>query len=183
QQLPLATRRKLAESGLRVGIASGHMPAAIETRISAAEQQPTKVSEAAAKIGTQSPVSRQRMQLHSGWRGEIISSKTYPELPLLLCENNSLCGRTYPQAQCVIGAKAESLGDHRLKLHLSPELQYGEPRQQWVSDDGMLLPQTSKPKRVFDDLAFDAVLSKGQMLIMSCLPDHPGSIGSFFFTD
>jgi hypothetical protein len=183
QQLPLATRRKLAESGFRAGITGCQLPAALSELISNAERQPTKMSEAAARIEIPSAVTRQRMQLHSGWRGEIISSKTYAELPLLVCENNTLCGRSYPQAQCILGARAEAQGDHRLKLNLKPEIQYGEPRQQWVSDDGMLRPQTGKPKRIFEDLAFETVLGKDQMLLITCLPSCPGSLGASFFTE
>jgi hypothetical protein len=183
QQLPLETRRKLNDSGLRVGIVGAQMPAKLSELIAAAEQQPTKISEAAAKIGAPSPLTRQRMQLHSGWHGEIIASKTYPELPLLVHDTNGLTGRTYPQAQCVLNAQTEALGDQRLKLHITPQIEYGEPRQQWISDDGMLRPQAGKPKRVFEDLTFDAVLARDQMLIITCLPGRPGSLGSFFFTE
>jgi hypothetical protein len=183
QQLPLETRRKFNESGLRVGIVGGQMPAKLGELITAAEQQPATLSEAAAKIGTPTPLTRQRMQLHSGWHGEIIASKTYPELPLLVHEANGLSGRTYPQAQCVLNAQTEALGDQRLKLHVTPEIQYGEPRQQWVSEDGMLRPQAGKPKRTFDELAFNTVLAKDQMLVITCLPSKPGSLGSFFFTE
>jgi hypothetical protein len=75
------------------------------------------------------------------------------------------------------------LGDRRVKVQLTPELHYGEPRQQWVSDDGMLRPQAGKPKRVFDRLAFEAALAPGQMLVLTCLPDRPGTLGQYFFTE
>ena len=43
--------------------------------------------------------------------------------------------------------------------------------------------ETARPRRVFDDLAISAVLSPGTMLILTALPDHPGSLGHYFFTE
>jgi hypothetical protein len=47
----------------------------------------------------------------------------------------------------------------------------------------MLRPQAGKPKRVFDRLAFEAALAPGQMLVLTCLPDRPGTLGQYFFTE
>jgi hypothetical protein len=183
QQTPLAVRRALAENGFRAGIVSGQLPAPLAKLVTAAEKQPASVTEAAARLEKPTPVSRQQMQLHSGWHGEIIASNIYPEVPLLMHEDGQLCGHTYPQAQGIFTAKAQALGDQRVVLHFTPELQYGEPRQEWISEDGRLLPQSGKPKHLFDRLAFDATLAPTQMLLLTTLPDRPGTLGHYFFTE
>ena len=145
--------------------------------------QPATVTEAAARLEHSAPVSRQKMQLHSGWRGEIVASGVYADLPLMMLEHGRLAGASYPQAQGIIDAQVQALGDHRIKLHLTPELQYGVAQQQFIVEDGVLRPQTAKPKRTFERLAFDTALAQDQMLLVTCLPDHPGTLGYDFFTE
>jgi hypothetical protein len=183
QQLPLGLRRDLADNGLRVGVLYGELPPVIAQQLAAVESRPASVTEAAARLEHSAPVNRQKMQLHSGWHGEILSSGVYAELPVWVHENGQLGGRTYLQAQGLIAAQAQALGDHRIKLHLTPELQYGEPLQQFVVEDGVLRPQTAKPKRVFDRLGFDTALAQDQMLLVTCLPDRTGTLGYNFFTE
>jgi hypothetical protein len=193
QQLPPGVRRQLAENGLRAGIVSGPMPSLLAQLLNSAEK-PASVFEAAASLEHAPVVSRQQMQLHSGWHGQIFASSTYPELPLLTSEEGHVCGHTYPQAQCAMNTRVLSQGDRQVKLQFTPELQYGEPRQQWVTDevasvgqalnrDGVLRPQSGKPKRVFEELSFEATLAPEQMLVLTTLPDRPGSLGSYFFTE
>ena len=183
QQLPLAVRRELAENGLRSGVLYGELPPVIAQKLAAAENRLASVTEASARFERSAPATRQTMQLHSGWRGEILASGVYAELPLMMLDNGRLAGRTYPQAQGIIDAQVQALGDHRIKLHLTPQLQYGEARQQWVTEDGVIRPQTAKPKQAFERLAFDAALAQDQMLLVTSLPERPGTLGNYFFTE
>jgi hypothetical protein len=183
QQLALPVRRALAENGFRAGVVSGQLPPALAKVLAEAEKQPASVTEAAARLEQTSPVSRQQMQLHSGWRGEIIASNIYPELPLFTSEQGDLSGRTYRQAQGILAAKAKALGDRRVSLHLVPELRYGQEQQSWISEDGRLLPQAGKPKHVFERLAFDTTLAADQMLVLTTLPERGGTLGHYFFTE
>jgi hypothetical protein len=193
QQLSPDVRRHLAKNGLRAGIVSGQMPAALAQLLDSSEK-PASVSEAAASLEEAPVVSRQQMQLHSGWHGQIFASNTYPELPLLTCEEGRVCGHSYAQAQCVLNTRMVSQGDRQVKLQFTPELQYGEPRKQWIADDvasvsqalnrdGVFRPQSGKPKQVFQRLAFEATLAPEQMLVITTLPDQSGSLGHYFFTE
>jgi hypothetical protein len=123
------------------------------------------------------------MQLHSGWRGEIISSGVYPELPLLTREDGRLSGQTYSAAQGVLQAKAEATGDRRIRLSIVPELQYGQMRKQWTVEDGRLVGQQGKSKRVFEHLDFEAALAPGEMLVLTSLPQRSGTLGHYLFTE
>ena len=183
QQMPLAARRALAENGFRSGIVSGQLPASLAKVVATAEKQPDSVTEAAERLHQSSPVNRQRMQLHSGWRGEIVASNVYPELPLFTHEQGLVSGHTYQQAQGILSAKAKALGDRRITLHLVPELHYGQEHQTWISEDGRLLPQSGKPKHMFERLALDATLAADQMLVVAAMPDCNGTLGHYFFTE
>jgi hypothetical protein len=183
QQLSLSVRQKLAEAGLRVGVVGEQLPAALARLMAAAEQGPINAIAAAASLEQAPPVSRQQMQLHSGWRGEIISSGIYPELPILTREEGRLSGQTYSAAQGVLQAKAEAIGDRHIRLSIIPELQYGQTRQQWTVEDGRLIGQQGKSKRVFDHLSFEAALAPGEMLVLTSLPQRSGTLGHYLFTE
>ncbi len=77
----------------------------------------------------------------------------------------------------------KALGDRRVTLHLTPELHYGQEQQTWISEDGRLMPQSGKPKHVFDHLAFDATLATDQMLVLTTSPERSGTLGHYFFTE
>jgi hypothetical protein len=68
-------------------------------------------------------------------------------------------------------------------VELVPELHHDQPRRRFAGDQGMMRLETARPRRAFDDLAISAVLSPGHMLVLSCLPDRPGSLGHYFFTE
>jgi hypothetical protein len=40
-----------------------------------------------------------------------------------------------------------------------------------------------RDKKAFDALTISASLARGQMLVMTCLPNRPGSLGYHFFSD
>ena len=73
--------------------------------------------------------------------------------------------------------------DGRVRLELVPELHHGQPRQRWIGEQGVLRLDASRPKRTFDDLALSAELAPGAMLVLSSLPNRPGSLGHHFFTE
>src|SRR5262249_16854570 len=182
-QIRFDVRQKLAAAGFRAGVTGEQLPPALARLVLTAEQQPANAIEAAARLEQAPPVSRQQMQLHSGWRGEIIASSVYPELPLLMREDGRLSGQTYAAAQGILQAKTESLGDRRIRLNVTPELQYGQMRQQWVVEDGRIVGQQGKSKRAFDRLSFEAVLAPEQMLVITSIPQRSGTLGHYLFTE
>jgi hypothetical protein len=188
QTIPVEIRRRLADNGLRAGTISGQLPPEV-ARILTAAEQPATLTEAAANFAQAPIVSRQRMQLHSGWRGQLLASKIYQEVSLLFREQNGdqvdVTGKSFRLAQGIFDVNATATGDRRVKLHFTPELHHGEPRQAFVveSEDAQLRPQASKPKKVLDNLAFDATLASEQMLVIASLPERPGTVGHVFLTE
>ena len=73
--------------------------------------------------------------------------------------------------------------DGRVGLDLLPELHYGKTEQKWIPSDGAFQLASSKRKKVFQHMQLHVDLSAGQMLVLTCRPDHPGSIGHYFFTE
>ncbi|MCC7085625.1 MAG: hypothetical protein IT427_11545 [Pirellulales bacterium] len=188
QSLPPETRRCLADNGFRVGIITGQLPAEVG-RLLTATEQPATLAEAAANFARAPVVSRQSMQLHSGWHGELVASRIYDEIPLLMLERtrrqSDVVGRPYRLAQGIFNVVATATGDRRVKLQFTPQLHHGEPRQAFVveSEDGQLRPQPSKPKENFENLVFETTLGPEQMLALTSLPQCSGTLGHYFFTE
>ena len=127
-------------------------------------------------------VVRRHLQLRAGQRSEILASAVYPQLPVLVYAAGQLSGQTYDDAQGVFAVKSFPQPDGRVRLELVPELHYGQPRQRWVGSQGMLRLETGRAKQVYDDMTLTADLSPGAMLVLSSLPNRPGSLGHHFFT-
>jgi len=80
----------------------------------------------------------------------------------------------------VIRARPER--DGRVRIRLVPEVQHGENKLRYVGTQGVLRIEPGRTKRAFDDLAVEAVLAPGHMLLLGTLLDPPGSLGRRFFT-
>lgn len=183
QQFDPALRRRLAENGLRVGIAGTQMPLELERLLqlegrgaAAEEQQPVALEE-------DRPVTQRRMQLRAGRRAEIVLGREHPRFHLLLPEQGRVTGQTFVQGQGILALKAYPGGDGRVRLELTPELHHGGPRQHWRGEDEQFLLETARARESLDALRFSGVLTPGQSLLIGTLPERAGSVGGRFLTD
>jgi hypothetical protein len=190
-ETPIAgdARQDLAQNGFRAGIFTGQLPGCLEQAISTGEpaNKPDGGESAAVspvdKIATEPLVRRRTLHARSGQRAELLASGVYEQLPLLMRDGSETSGRLYAKAQCVLAVTATPLGDHRVRISMVPELQYGEPRREIRGDDGVFRFDSARPKVVFDKLAIDVELGSGQAVILGTRPDKPGSVGHYFFTE
>ncbi len=186
QQIPIDTRRQLAQHGFRAGVIGPQPPAElakllkiVEKAIPAASQGQQTVDQ----LMTEPTVTMRAIFTRAGWRNEVIASKTYEQLPLLERDGDAVRGRTYPKADGRFILKAYPQADGHVRLEATPELQYGDPRQHWSASDGVLRPEASRPQKTFDRLKLDVPLAPGQMLLITCLPERKGSVGYWFFME
>jgi hypothetical protein len=185
-QIESGVRQALAQNGFRVGVIGGTPPLVLETTLASDQSGPgaPEITSAGVSELTDAPLVRRRM-LYAlpGQRSELLTSGIYDRLPLLVREANESHGKSYNQAQCVLAARATPLGDQRVRVELVPEVQFGEPRREVRSEDGVLRFDASRPKVAFDRLTIEAVLSPGQTLVFAARPELPGSMGHYFFTE
>jgi hypothetical protein len=182
-------RQRLGGNGFRVGQVGGQIPIALsqlmELNEKAAPAEET-LGAAAAEMAENSRVSHRHIQTPPGQRNEIIASGIYGQLPVLLWSKSGMVGGDiYEQAQAVLAVKAYPQSDGQVRLEITPELQYGQPKQNFVLDTsgGVGRMDFSRPKRPFNDLAINATLAPGSMLVMCSLPNRPGSLGHHFFSE
>jgi hypothetical protein len=148
---------------------------------SASETELKHVSQEALRA---EPIVRRRvLQLPPAGRGEVLASGILKELPLLVREEGQTRGRTYREAQGLFAVQAQTDASGYVLLSLTPEIQHGEARQQWNGRDGIFRMEMARPKQIFDALRVELGLTPGQMLVLSCIPERPGSLGHHFFTE
>jgi len=186
QYLPAEVRRRLARNGFRTGLVGGQLPVAL-ARLLELRDRPIALgrgSQASIRdLQGESRLLPRRLQVRAGRRAEIVASGVYDRLPVLLCDQGQLFGQTYSQAQGILAVKTFPQHDGRVRIELTPELHYGQIRQRWKGRREMLRLEASRQRRVFEELGISATLSPGSMLLLSSLPDRPGSLGHHFFTE
>jgi hypothetical protein len=185
QQIPADVRTRLAQNGFRAGVIGNQLPVALSKLLELKDKPVPSggVNQVdLSELGCEPRVDRRHMTLRTATRGQIIASDTYDELTVLLPEADGLCGQTYTQAQAMFAVAAAPQPDGRVRLDLLPELHHSQPKQRWIGDQGTLRLDMARPKRAFDTLGLSATLSPGNILLVTSLPNRPGSLGHHFFT-
>lgn len=187
QHVPADVRRRLARNGFRVGLLGGQVPIPL-SRLLELKEKPAPTGQGTevrvAQLEDRPAVERAHITVRAGARAEVVVSGEYEKLAALVVgESGELGGQTYEHAQGVLAVRPFPLPDGRVRLELVPEVHHGSPRPRWVGKQGMWRIETGRPRRVFDDLALEATLAPGSMLVLSSLPNRPGSLGHYFLTE
>ena len=184
QHFPAELRSRLWRNGFRVGLIDGQIPVGLSQLMELTDRPPPADGNEAQLDDPESDLPvRRHLQIRAGLRGEIVASGQYDRLPVLICRPGQVGGQTYHKAQAILAAKAFPQHDGRVRLELVPEVHHDECRQRWVVQQGMWRLEPGRPRRVFDEMRFSTVLSPGNILILSSLPNLPGSLGHHFFTE
>ena len=183
QHLSSDLRRRMAANGLRAGLISSHIPEPIANLIHYTSEPLPEEPNKNIPLDKEPAVRRRLVQVRNGGKSEILATGQIPELPVLIREGDSLGGQTFRDAQGLFMLQSQTLPDGGLRLNLTPEVRHGDSRQQWNGTDGVFRLEMSRDKEIYEQLQTSAVLTPGQMLVVTCLPDRPGSLGYRFFTD
>ena len=186
QQFPLELREQLGKNGFRAGMINGQMPTKLAELLALSDKPVSHDNTGGIKADgaeVQPRVVCQHLQLRAVQRSEILVSNVYPELPVLMNKAGQISGRTYNQAQGVFAAKALPQPDGRVRLELVPEVHHDQPRPRWTGANGVLQLEPGRPRESYDDLKVSADMRPGAMMVLSGLPNRPGSLGHYFFTE
>jgi len=192
QALSRESRRRLAANGFRGGVLSDSLPAPLVQWLR--QDGPTDrpgagpaAGEAADSRGADAPrpfaarsTPYRIIRLRPGHHAELVTGPPVPSLCARLAENDgAIRSRTFTAAQCRFELTAQPEPDGRTRVTLTPEIQHGQPRQNWVGEGGMFRQVTEREVWRLEDLAVTAVLSPGQTLALG-LADPPRGLGQVF---
>lgn len=185
QQISTAARQALVQQAFRAGVLAGYLPAPLQELLGE-ELTPTEGTDTTLlSFEPESKVTTKHVQLRAGKRLELVASETYPRLTLLEPRpDGALAGRDFEKADCRFNLTPQPLADGRVRLTLVPEVQYGDARPQLTSkpEMGLMVFESTRPRRVFDDLRIEAELAPGEILILGAAPNQSGSLAGHFFT-
>jgi hypothetical protein len=194
QAIPSEVRRELTLNGFRAGVVGTTIPAELVQLLKLHEKQPQRDADqrddqpnrtvlTAEQLEAEPAVTLRMLTAPAGRRCELLTSHTYESLSLLTRDEEGVRGKTYRNADGRFELKAFPQPQQRARLVLVPELHYGEQQQRWAGSDGVFRLEATRPHRTFSKLQLESTLAPGQMLLMTCSTDHPGSVGHYFFTE
>jgi hypothetical protein len=176
-------RRRLAENGLRVGLLGSQLP---DTIREAFAREPNLLVEGGDEVDQEESREQRRgvrrLQCRQGRRNKVLASRTYSTLAVLTCEDGGLHGKHLTQAQCLFGLRAFPRGDGQVRLELTPEIEHGEMKNQWVGQEGALMQRVGKERISYDTLRMSPQLALGQTLVVGTTTDIKG-LGEHFFSE
>ncbi|MFN0019770.1 MAG: hypothetical protein ACKVP0_16055 [Pirellulaceae bacterium] len=181
QHFPTELRRQMSANGLRCGIVGMQLPTKLKEALDNSQPGAVERGEDSAADPELDRASR-RIQCRSGQRAKILVTKQQDTLSLLVLEDSCVRGFPLSQAQCLFGLKTYPQGDGRAKIELTPEVEHGEMKTQFIGRDGAVQPQMGQDRVVLDKLRLSAMIAPGHVLMLSTTPEAKG-VGSSFFTE
>lgn len=187
QHLPADVRDRLASNGIRAGVIGAKMPLELEQLLQMKEVAPQSMNEEQVIDLARRPMVQQGyLHLGPGSPGRVVASGQQPPLESLhvfRTVGDYRTGRSYYQAACVLTIKAFAQPGGYVRLQITPEVEHGPALKSFVpralAFEIELRPKTEE----FSDLRMEWMLAPGEMLALSCLPEHKGSLGTGFFVE
>ncbi|NLE36813.1 MAG: hypothetical protein GX621_02180 [Pirellulaceae bacterium] len=188
QHPPIEYRRRFLANGFRAGVLAGQVPTELSQLLNASGNQllPGEMSQLTAEELVKGPtVLRGHFQLRSGVAKELVVVEDADDLPIAIHDaKGDRSEQTYCRPEFLFAVRAEPISDGRVRLELVPEIHHGNYSQRWTTDEqGVLRLNPGRDTSSFDDMKIEAVLSAGQMLVLSTMPSCPGSLGHHFFSE
>lgn len=188
QRIDAAVRRRWEANGFRGGVVGTNLPLGLEHLLN---QQPLVDETVPDQLAPEadSKVHRRWVQARPGGLVRSIAfgeQNRLAELPVLLAgEDGAVTGGTYRKALGQFAIRPYPQGDGRVRLGVTPELEHGEPRAQYApADDAKAFQFEIGPEREpLPSLASEVDLAPGEILLLGCRPQLPGTLGYRFFME
>ena len=171
-------RRRLNESGLRIGVAGASLPWALESLLKGERNaSPSGRKSEINNFSGGSPIaiaegSRSIIDLPRAGKSIVIPAKRIAGL---------YEGRELPNARCVIEVSATEYGEEWVVLKFQPQLHHGSFSQRYtVTDSGEQLPVRQRIQPFYDQ-QFELKLHRDETVVIGYQPMEDWSIGRMMF--
>ncbi len=180
QQLANEDRRRLGSNGFRAGVIGARLPEIVRGLLAKADS-PFELSGANGILSEDIFQSRRRLPVRAGQPAKIVAvPKERPQIAVLQNDEGYVRGLEFSQAQGVFVLHAFPLGDGRVRIQLTPTIEHGQLRNQYVGGDQSFMLQAGRDTHEFTELRLENLLSPGQTLVVTKTADEKG-LGSHFF--
>lgn len=178
QQIPVETRRTLAQHGFRCGVVGNQLPSWLTEEL-VSQSKHLKLDESDQTAVVSDLLMERRIQSRANQRRTVPVGLKCQELIVGRDEPDSPPPRKFADAQCHLSLTVAPKGDGQVALELVPEIQHGPMHQRWIGQDGLFRLEASRNSVRFDELQTAATLLPGQTLILSASPEN-GGLGQAF---
>jgi hypothetical protein len=179
QFLEAEVRDRLAANGLRVGIVGDHLPPHLAARLTA----DATTAESGSELATDAVISRRRLQLLPGRRGEIVTNGGVRELVLLERVPDGVSGATYRDATTLFSIEAVPDANGCVRITVTPEIKHGPLEKSWVGEDGMFRLETGQRRHRLEHLSFLVTLPRDGTLVVGSAGNDSASVGDGLLKD
>jgi hypothetical protein len=181
QFVPPEVRRRLAENGLRVGLISGQLPERVREKLGATGDPIAALTAQNLAPGTEMLSRRERLQCHDGVTELIeVLPQSPSSLVVLLNDEGRVRGEQFDQPRGFIALTPYAQADGRVRVELTPGVEFGPWRQRIIGHQGGLRYDQRRDERLFDSLTVNGHLDSGQILVVTSTDDEKGIGGRFF---
>ena len=175
------TRRLYVDNGLRCGIVGGQLPTRLRALLDAEKPTLEQIADGVDPEESHMFASTRELRCRSGKTYKIVAApRIREEAVVLISEGSHVRAERYPQAQGLLSLRAFPTGDSRVKLELTPFIEYGEMRQKIVPGQGSFLLDAGRDSEEITLLQIEAVVGPGETLLLG--PQEPArGLGGWYF--
>lgn len=169
-------RRRLLANGIRVGLVTNQDQ--FRRRLQDRTVESGALDQFLSEAAIQSELSAgvERLPLRYGRRYELPLRQPLAGMSVTLVRSdNQTAGRTLLRPQHLLAItphRTETAG--QVRLHLRPEIQHGDLKQQWITSDSALRIDARRETWSLTELDLNASLAEGEILVISAATPFTG---------
>ncbi len=171
QAIGVEARRAIDRNGIRAGVASSQLPAAVHELIGASQAKPL----AALPYKQIQSRARETFDLDVTPIRELLDWQIAGEQAVV---RTGSC----QHAAGALGLRTHPFGDRSVNLVVTPKLRHGTPRNKYTVEQSQFLLRPLLDETPFHELEFACRMRVGQTLIVGPT-DPPGGLGRHFFAE
>lgn len=180
--LPMETRERLDQNGIRVGLVISELPKAIRDQIAETSHDQNTDALEHAGLAADSDNMTRRLQCRAGRRKELFVRNHLSEpLTVLTVIDSATQGQTFEKANALFDLRAIPHGDKQTTVELTPEVQHGELKHSYVTSEIGMRPELRRASENWQDLKIVTKLNLGQVLVVTA-SQPTKALGKAFFT-
>ena len=180
-EIPIETRNRLYQNGLRQGMLSAKIPVSLERLLDLKDIPPQnpfiKVSQAGPAALGEPLFKRFEITMLQKQPVEFPTCDTIPKLPVLAMVDGKPAGKVYENACGKILITTDEQPDGSVLVKTVPEIHFGAETREITAEHGAFRPRVFRSKIQFDQLAVETKLLLGQWVVIGPETRHRAGFG------